>query len=51
MIKRFIALMFTMLVLGPLPALANEGLIVVYDSGEKFYIDEENYEIVFLTTS
>ena len=28
MIKRFIALMFTMLVLGPLPALANEGLIV-----------------------
>ena len=28
MIKRFITLMFTTLVLGPLPALANEGLIV-----------------------
>ena len=28
MIKRIIALMFTTLVLGPLPALANEGLIV-----------------------
>tara|TARA_Y100000592_G_scaffold94092_1_gene158325 strand:- start:2122 stop:2322 length:201 start_codon:yes stop_codon:yes gene_type:complete len=29
----------------------NEGLIVVYDSGEKFYIDDENYEIVILTSS
>ena len=29
----------------------NDGLIVVYDSGEKFYIDDQNYEIVFLTTS
>ena len=29
----------------------NEGLFVVYDSGEKFYIDDENYEIVILTSS
>tara|TARA_B100000886_G_scaffold217376_1_gene150853 strand:- start:38 stop:223 length:186 start_codon:yes stop_codon:yes gene_type:complete len=29
----------------------NQGLFVVYDSGEKFYIDDENYEIVILTSS